>query len=132
MTDAPWSIISSIAPASSFGSKSAIPDDPAFIVAMCEYLYRCVVMRQPSPDCGPGQAANSFVEIDNQLSQHHSVPERYDACAWLQPGINHEARHEPLMEGANISNCRPGVFGASLGQNLFLDKSHNAPLGPPD
>ena len=126
MTNAPWFIISPIAPVSSFGSRSAIQTILLPLAPCGKTRTDALIAHQPLPRPGGGPL---FVEIHDELFQHRTVSKRYDPSAGLQSRIEDKAGHKPLVQGTNVSNCGPGLLGSGLRQDLSLNRSHWTSIG---
>jgi hypothetical protein len=75
-------------------------------------------------DDGVDQPPLVVVAIDQDLARHRAVCERHDARIAVEPGVGHEARHEPRMQRAEIAQRVPDVAGVRVDDNVFLDGGH--------
>jgi hypothetical protein len=53
--------------------------------------------------------------------------EGHDAFAGLEASIDHEAWHQPCVQGANVSERVPHLINRGSGLNLFSNRSHLSP-----
>ena len=88
------------------------PSSVGFMIAAA-----CSIIARMSP-------ASFVVEVDDQLADHHAVAEGDDASVGFEACVDDEARHETLVQRADVANRRPDVLRAGLDKDLLADGSH--------
>ena len=98
------------------------PGQPAAAVAFGRYLHRGAVLLDPFADDGIDQPPPRVVAIDQQFARHRAVGKRHDPRIAVEARIEHEARHQPRMQRAEIAHRVPDVGGrASMMMSLWME-----------
>ena len=45
--------------------------------------------------------------VDNRFANDHAVAERHNPFSGFEPGIDHEAGHQPRVQGADVADRVP-------------------------
>jgi hypothetical protein len=82
------------------------------------------VLFYPLADHRVDQPPPCIVAIDQQLARHRAVGEGHDPRVALEPRVEHESRHQPLVHGAEITHRGPDVVRVTIDRNVLVDGSH--------
>src|SRR5256886_8029400 len=64
------------------------------------------------------------IAIYQQFARHRAVGKGLDPRVAVEPRIEHESRHQPLMRAAEIAHRGPDISGRSIDRNVLVNGSH--------
>src|SRR2546430_11417049 len=64
------------------------------------------------------------IAIYQQFARHRAVGKGLDPRVAIEPRIEHESRHQPLMRAAEIAHRDPDISGRSIDRNVLVNGSH--------
>src|SRR6516164_6015307 len=104
------------------------PDYAAARIAIGDDLHRGAVLLHALADDGIDQPPSRIVAIDQKLARHHAVGKRDDARIAIEPGVEHEAWHEPRMQRPKVAQGIPYFVCRRIDRNLLVNGSHGSIL----
>src|SRR5262249_55806340 len=101
------------------------PDQSAASFTVRDDLHRGAVLLHALADGGIDQSPPRIVAVNQKLARHRAVGEGNDASLALEPGVEHEARHEAVMQGAEVTHRVPYLIRRRIDWNVLVNGSHD-------